>query len=68
MQNVHLNQLKHLSATLKYNHQHPTFFIDAKWDVVDGLQFDAGAGQHLQLHGRQGGRFKTLREDNKCRL
>lgn len=50
------------------NSESLTFFIDAKWNVVDGLQFDAGAGQHLQLHGSQGGRFKTLREDDKSRL
>lgn len=45
--------------------EYRTFFVDAKWNVVDSLQFDTGASQHLQLHGSQGGRFKTFREDNR---
>lgn len=55
---------QHLSLKNNFQNELLTFFIDAKWNVVDSLQFDTGAGQHLQLHGSQGGRFQTLREDN----
>lgn len=38
-----------------------TFFVHGHRDGVDRLQFDAGVGEHLQLHRRQREALKTCR-------
>lgn len=49
-----LVQLNGKENNFKSRKRSLTFFIDTKWNVVDGLQFKTRTSQHLQLHGRQG--------------
>lgn len=60
-----LDAQKKENVSLMHNKKDSTFSIQTKWNVVNSLEFETGAGQHLQLHGCQRGRFNTWRTKRK---